>query len=303
MTKYLMMAAVAITLGLGGNALAAPTFTVNGTTASGFANVTGVAPGSTTGGGQANQGSAFYWAGYSSDTGQFGSGSPDPTRSATVGNFLTSTGAWGGGGTVGHPPKPGLGLTSLQAFGTTASSGHTATGMTYGVSSVTSGFTIRVEVAGLAGSNQLWYRQGNILKKIFDGSDSSTSGPKSIVITDEFELYLIRGVSGDTIDLGTNPNALDGKEWARSTGGSNSPGDGQHFASFRDAGDESTIYTGIEDIVPLSGSDKDYNDIVISMSIEEVPAPPALVLAALGIPALGLVRRFTRKTAADAVVA
>lgn len=38
-------------------------------------------------------------------------------------------------------------------------------------------------------------------------------------------------------------------------------------------------------------------------SVEELPAPPALVLAALGIPALGLARRLTRKAPADAVVA
>jgi hypothetical protein len=37
--------------------------------------------------------------------------------------------------------------------------------------------------------------------------------------------------------------------------------------------------------------------------IEPVPAPPALVLVALGIPALGLVRWLTRKAPADAVVA
>ncbi len=41
----------------------------------------------------------------------------------------------------------------------------------------------------------------------------------------------------------------------------------------------------------------------IDTLILPVPAPAGLVLVALGIPALGLLRRFTRKTAADAVVA
>jgi hypothetical protein len=47
----------------------------------------------------------------------------------------------------------------------------------------------------------------------------------------------------------------------------------------------------------------EYVSLQGDVDIEPLPAPPAIVLTALGIPALGLVRRWTRKTATEAVVA
>lgn len=51
------------------------------------------------------------------------------------------------------------------------------------------------------------------------------------------------------------------------------------------------------------GDENVFSSGTIDTLVEPLPAPPALVLVALGIPALGLVRRFTRKTTTEAVVA
>jgi hypothetical protein len=297
MKKYLMMAAVAITTGLGGNALAMPTFTVAGAGSmqSGFTNQS-----------QVNGGAGHYWSGNSSDG-----------TNKTVGNYLTKS---GGFSTTGLNPP--ISYTNLRSYGGgSVAGGITAANHTYGVSgSGTGNFKVLIEVAGLAAENELWYRQPvtgapgtSILKRIFAGS-AGAGGSSTVTIDGEFSLYLIRttnssdqaflnskAVSGMTVSELTG---LSNTTWAGSNDGSKNSASDQHFASFQDASDLRHMYVGVEDIIPLSGSDKDYNDLIIRMStLEEVPAPPALVLAALGIPALGLVRRFTRKTPADAVVA
>ncbi|MEO2089256.1 MAG: hypothetical protein ABGY75_07135, partial [Gemmataceae bacterium] len=94
MKKYLMMAAVAITLGLSGNVLAAPSFTVSGTGATmqgGFTSQTDV-----------NGGAGHFWAGSSSDG-----------TNMTVGNYLTKSGGFSSTGL--NPP---IGYTNLRSFGT-----------------------------------------------------------------------------------------------------------------------------------------------------------------------------------------
>lgn len=289
MKKFLMMAAVVITAGTANHALAMPTFTVNGvggaTMQGGFTNEASV-----------SQGSGHYWAGNSADF----------STSGTVGNYLTKTGAFSS-----TASSPAITFANLRSFGTLSGSTVQAANHTYGIAGGgTGGFKVLIEVAGLAAENELWYMQptsGGVLKRIFAGS-AGAGGTSSVTIAGEFSLYLIRTTNAtDQAFLDSNAvtgmtaaqlAALTNTTWASSNNGSKNSATDQHFASFQDASDLRHVYVGVEDIIPLSGSDKDYNDLIIRMStIQDVPAPPALVLAALGIPALGLVRRFTRKTA------
>jgi hypothetical protein len=63
----------------------------------------------------------------------------------------------------------------------------------------------------------------------------------------------------------------------------------QHFAMFKDG---ASYWIGMED-TKFSGSDKDYNDMIVKVS--HAPLPGALLLFGPGLVGLALVRRrFTR---------
>lgn len=237
-----------------------------------------------------------YWDGKSSD---FGGNS-----NANIGNFLTKTGSF-----AGNSNSPNIAAANLRSYQNANGSGVSFAqgGLSYGAGAVASSFKILVEVAGLSAQNQLWYRQGNILTRIFSGANGAGQSA-SVTISGQFTLYLIRGLgaSPGSYDLGSNNVlAANGIDWASSAGqtrntqnGQNNAAiaqDKQNFASFFEAGKENKLYTGIEDLLPPQNSDNDFNDLVVSFALEAVPAPPALILAALGVPAFGLFRRFTRK--------
>lgn len=61
----------------------------------------------------------------------------------------------------------------------------------------------------------------------------------------------------------------------------------QHLAVFQ--GSAGTYYVGAEDL-PSTGSDLDYNDMVVKMSTSAAPEPSALLLFAVGVTALGAFR-------------
>lgn len=271
MKKLVMVVAAAALVAATGQAM--PVFQVNGDATG--QSVSGV-----------NGGSPYYWAGNSSDG-----------TNATIGNWATGTGYF-----AGHTSSPNIALANLRSF--LGAGATTPDALTYEMTGAPTTFTIKVEVAGLSGANQLWYRQGSNLTRIFDGAAGANQST-SVTITGEFELFVIRGLAGTTAtDSDLNGS---GVEWARSGGGSNKTRKGtefsdlQKFATFQNTLNPGTLYTGIEDLWPPDGSDNDYNDLIIAMGLEETPAPPAIVLVALGVPALGLARRFTRKAPAAVV--
>jgi len=76
-------------------------------------------------------------------------------------------------------------------------------------------------------------------------------------------------------------------------GGNFSSGDSSNFAFFRNANISGTWWFGVEDLPVGSGSDNDYNDMVVKVSTV-VPLPPTLMLLGsgmLGLAVLGWRRR------------
>jgi hypothetical protein len=189
----------------------------------------------------------FYWTGDSWDSNQ----------AASVGNFLTKTSYFSA--TASSPAIP---KANLEFVKSPAANGLPSTPISFGsTGAVTEVVTkMLVEVAGFKGSNELWYNDTTGFHKIFNGSDGTGSGA-SFTAYGVFFLELRRG------------------SFIQSTENS---GGAANFSVFRDKTARDTVYLGIEDL-KLSESDKDYNDMVISMhSLSPVPAPPTALLAGLG---------------------
>jgi len=117
--------------------------------------------------------------------------------------------------------------------------------------------SLRIEIAGLAGSNEFgWYdtTDPGVLHPIFTGPDSAGAAA-TFLPSASFGLYLATA-NGNTF---------------RTTGTGSDPRN-QHFAVFEGTGTEE-YWLGMEDTPFNSGSDRDYNDMIVRMQASAVPEP------------------------------
>lgn len=138
--------------------------------------------------------------------------------------------------------------------------------------------TILVEIAGLADSNVFgWFElpaaTPPVLHPLFVGTDGSGASA-SFTPTNPFGFYLTAG--GENYFTVASLNTSDSGS--------------QHFAFLTQSIGSSSLFIGAED-TPLSQSDKDYNDMIIRVS---VPEPGSLMLLGLGLLSLaGIHRRLS----------
>jgi len=144
---------------------------------------------------------------------------------------------------------------------------------------------VQLTIAGNAGTNRFgWFETnaaGTLIgarHELFDGATNGTNATFSP--TSYFGYYLTDGKSNTTW-------------YSLSTGNPSGQTTQQHFAIFAPTG-SSTFWIGMEDL-PLSASDKDYNDLVIKVSAVAVPEPATILLVGSGIAGLlASARRWRR---------
>src|SRR5690606_39902099 len=135
--------------------------------------------------------------------------------------------------------------------------------------------TIVVEIAGLADSNILgWFElpaaTPPVLHPLFAGADGS-GATTTFTPTNPFGFYLTS--DGNTYYTVASLNTTDQGV--------------QHFAFLTQSIGSGSLFIGAEDL-PMSRSDKDYNDMVIRVS---VPEPGSLMLLGVGLLSLAGVHR------------
>jgi hypothetical protein len=195
--------------------------------------------------GDLNQDGTPYWDHTSWDTGL-----------KNIGYCISGTGACGMSGAPGYIPYYGTaGGAAVSAF-------------TFVKNSSGSQAAMQIEIAGNANFNIFgWYDVAtNTKTQLFSGPQGA--GAVSIFTpTANYGFYLQTG-SG-TFYTNSGVGADSGK---------------QHFALFQQSavvGSE-VYWMGIEDL-PLSSSDKDYNDMVIKLNSVGVPEPSSILGLGLGI--------------------
>ena len=229
-----------------------------------------------------------YWDGNSSDY----------TQPGNIGNFIAGSGAF-----TGHPESPNNPfMPYLQGTGTNAG----LNGMpidVYFQSAAPNWAALKIEVAGLSNWNYFGiYKQGELPS---DLNELLTTPPGSLGPSGK-SMLLFKGtdVPGASLtfvspwtDFGfylatedpTNPGNVLRAFFSESTLNSGTESGKQHFAFFQaKTGAYPAYYIGAEDL-PLSSSDKDYNDLVVY--IQAIPDASTWMLFLSGVPALALLRR------------
>lgn len=177
---------------------------------------------------------------------------------ANVGHYLTGTGNF-----AGDLDSPQIPTGDLQQFvngdGTSADQNIKFTTAAINVTA-----QLYITIAGNAATNVFGWYDVDGLHPLFSGSDSAFFTPNGA-----FGLYM------QTANHGTFYS-----ESSLNTGPGQQPGDaGQHFAVFKQTGGK--LWIGVEDL-PLNSSDRDYNDLVLSLEAitgETIPTPePASLL-------------------------
>jgi len=192
-----------------------------------------------------------YWDGNSYD-----SSSP-----LNIGNYLTNTGGFSGGS------GPGI---AYNYWGT--STGGSDLFKMHWISG-SNNVAMQLEVAGYASQNIFGYYDGVDVGGDL-GYHTLFSGPQTPVATTSFT---------PTKDYVFYLKSPDGTFKTDMTNGDTY----QHFAIFKEA--EGKYWIGMEDL--KTGSDYDYNDMVVKVSQVSVPEPTTMLLLGLGLLGLAGIRR------------
>jgi len=174
--------------------------------------------------------------------------------------------------------------------------------------------TMLGEVAGNASSNWLgWYDQtlapaqltaGNVNTNwgiIYAGSDG-VSAVSNFSPTTKFGLFFLPSLSSGSQTTAQLVSAIQSSAYFTETSKNTTSSGEQYFALFaRSAVAASVIpgdfWVGVEDL-GLPGSDRDYNDMIVRLTISSVvPEPGYFLLVFLGLGGLGLAHLRLRKSA------
>lgn len=199
-----------------------------------------------------------YWNGQSWDS---VNGKSD--GKANIGHYLTGTGDFVGG----FMDSPQIPTGDLQQFvngdGTSADQNIKFTTPAVNVTA-----QLYITIAGNAATNKFGWYDVDGQHELFSGSDSAFFTPNGA-----FGLYM------ETASHGTfyTESSL------------NTDSSGQHFALFKQSNGK--LWIGIEDL-PLNSSDRDYNDLVLSLEAIDgsnipTPEPASLLTFCLGGLVLG----------------
>jgi hypothetical protein len=239
-----------------------------------------------------NLGNVAYW----------NNNTNDGTNCANIGCFVTGAGSF-----TGNPNSPNLSNpVYLGNNNGSAINDFYWSGVTGGST------TMLAEVAGLAGRNWMgWYQQGAILTTanrgtawdvVFTGGD--TVGATAVFTpTLNFGLWFLADFASDPSGVTDNDiiTALtnSGRFTESSRNAASAGTSNQYYTAFARSAASAQIlptefWIGIEDVF-LPNADKDYNDMVLRLTV--VPEPGYYVLLSIGLLGIWLFhRRYIRKS-------